>query len=519
MKKILLKIILLNSITSQIINKKNPLTIPNSKNLQGEEQDCLPSNIHITLGDYFADRSSPIMYRIGFMQKSQTCQNEIILKINFEDEKSKTFRPKNKRDYTYKGTAYDQKIDYSRTFKFFDLSELENNSEFSYSIFSNDKLVKGPFYFKTKILDQDENNFNIKSFGDHDLENGTEIVDYLEEIDFDLLILLGDYSYDLENDNGNHGDAYFNYLEKIFTKAPVILVPGNHESLDNSRFLTTRFIFPGTKNPDDNNCFFFRIKNNLFIGYNSDYYMSNISSQIQILKTLEEYFEKTQKKVKNKILINHRPLLCSSYQKKISSLECQLSIYYNKELNDLLLENELDLIISGHIHNYERLKRMDNYTPNKGFTQIIVGTGGNSKRFENFEKFDIDFLESQVQKKIGFLSLDFSQRVRGRFFEAVSGDIYDDFVVNQVHVDGGGFYLFFKITAFFVFVTFVGFLGVFFYGRFREDREVSGFIESERLEDFLADGHVVEDLDSEGGVGGEDEKKGLKEEVVVEEKA
>ncbi len=31
------------------------------------DDDCLPSNVHITLGDYFANRQSNIIYRVGFM--------------------------------------------------------------------------------------------------------------------------------------------------------------------------------------------------------------------------------------------------------------------------------------------------------------------------------------------------------------------------------------------------------------------------------------------------------------------
>jgi len=36
-------------------------------------------------------------------------------------------------------------------------------------------------------------------FGDHDLKGGMKTINSLENEEFDLLILLGDYSYDMEN--------------------------------------------------------------------------------------------------------------------------------------------------------------------------------------------------------------------------------------------------------------------------------------------------------------------------------
>ena len=58
----------------------------------------------------------------------------------------------------------------------------------------------------------------VKAFGDHDLKGGFMTIDKLKKEKFDLLILLGDYSYDMENDNGNHGDDYFQRMGEIMTR-------------------------------------------------------------------------------------------------------------------------------------------------------------------------------------------------------------------------------------------------------------------------------------------------------------
>ena len=56
---------------------------------------------------------------------------------------------------------------------------------------------------------------------------------------------------------------------------PTILVPGNHEYLDNTKFLRTRFWFPGTVSALDNNIYAFTILNSFFLAYNTEYMMMN----------------------------------------------------------------------------------------------------------------------------------------------------------------------------------------------------------------------------------------------------
>lgn len=64
-------------------------------------------------------------------------------------------------------------------------------------------------------------------------------------------------------------------MEDIFTIVPTILVPGNHEYLDNTKFFTSRFWFPGTQKVLDNNIFAFAILNTFFIAFNTDYMIMN----------------------------------------------------------------------------------------------------------------------------------------------------------------------------------------------------------------------------------------------------
>lgn len=73
------------------------------------------------------------------------------------------------------------------------------------------------------------------------MEVGSGLVDYLKHKEYDLLILLGDYAYDMNDNNGKEGDDYFDQMEDILTKQPSIMVPGNHDFVDNFQFLNVRW--------------------------------------------------------------------------------------------------------------------------------------------------------------------------------------------------------------------------------------------------------------------------------------
>lgn len=86
----------------------------------------------------------------------------------------------------------------------------------------------------------------------------------------------------------------------------MILIPGNHEWLDEFKFLNTRFQYPGTVRQEENNLFRFSIGKTFFISNNFDYFQSNEAQQME---TLRKFLEEG-KGFEYKVLLNHRGLLC-----------------------------------------------------------------------------------------------------------------------------------------------------------------------------------------------------------------
>jgi hypothetical protein len=50
--------------------------------------------------------------------------------------------------------------------------------------------------------------------------------------DFDFIASNGDFAYEIEDDSGRKGDAYFDFMSKATRLIPYILSPGNHENAD-----------------------------------------------------------------------------------------------------------------------------------------------------------------------------------------------------------------------------------------------------------------------------------------------
>lgn len=88
-----------------------------------------------------------------------------------------------------------------------------------------------------------------------------------------MLIILGDLGYDLHDDWGHKGDNYFRAVSVLSSKRPTLLIGGNHDTYDYSNLLNYRFRFPGCKTSEDNNFFYFTLLDNLFVFYNTEYFI------------------------------------------------------------------------------------------------------------------------------------------------------------------------------------------------------------------------------------------------------
>jgi hypothetical protein len=375
--------------------------------------DPVYSNFHITLGDFFSDSNSPVIYRVGFMVNNPPQQINASLKIDYKDpSKSHTLNDIYCRHYSYHGFepwSDNKKIcDYVRSFCFFDLVNLVDNEAFSYSLIVDGKVNNGPFAFRSKVMSRETP--KIVVFGDHDSSpNGMPLIDNLKKYDFDLLVFVGDLAYEIWENNGLNGDQYFKDMEPVIAAVPYIVIPGNHENIDNSLMLTNRFRMPSTVQPMDNNMFAFKLRNMLFVGFNFDLVLNMfIDKTMFYVKALDGLFAKytADKLVRWVNFFTHRPMYCSQYN--VKGNQCAQTIYYLKPFEDLLHKYGVHFYLTGHIHDYERYLPMHGFkiVNSKGPATIILGTGGNKEFFGPNPPFDIKYRASLLESTPGFSLLE-----------------------------------------------------------------------------------------------------------------
>jgi hypothetical protein len=272
---------------------------------------------------------------------------------------------------------------------------VENPHEFTYSLYQtydeSHLLLKGPFNFYSNIHVWETNkpkekdskmltsysDLKIFTFGNHDA-SGDEVFKSLKSDSPDLFILLGNYSYDVNDEMGMRGDSYFLWMEPIFTRSPVILTPGNHENFQDTQFFNQRFMMPGTRKPADNNLYALESFHLQILSFNFDYIMvlPEVNDMVDMLfiQILNKFRQRDDKHFN--IFFSHRPFHCKKSFDDCVKLANDFN-FIEKHLNTI----KINLNLWGHIDHYERLRPIydGQVIGTTNMLSLIAGTGGNAQ--------------------------------------------------------------------------------------------------------------------------------------------
>jgi predicted MPP superfamily phosphohydrolase len=464
----------------------DPAKYPKTDVKEFKDEECEIDGLYITLGDKFVDSEKKDIYRLGFRISSLECLSK--LKVNIYEISPKTGKF---FDYEKERVYYDDDVDrenskrkfYVRNFRFmgvvqgvfYDLDkyyaftnlvkeDLPDLGYFAYSLQVGDVIVKGPFTFKSKIIDYVNNltpNLEIIGFGDHEAKGeGMKTINFLDnEGGADILFLLGDYAYEIFDDNGEKGRKYFKSMENIMACQPTIMLAGNHEWFDEFAFFYSRVSYPGDpylgdtylftdtkkdylfnhetirknmridlRERDSHHFFHFNIKDIFVAIINMDVILSQDLHLPALINRMRNLFEKYDD-ANHKIFSSHRSLYCS--QVNLYVKDCISNIFAMEPINDLLNYFNFNLILVAHLHHYERLVPLDHFRPkyhrlptshynsilslvsqNKfqdaqmvPSTVVVSGSAGCTHYFTPFHNTDIEYLAFQKQATSGFSSL------------------------------------------------------------------------------------------------------------------
>ncbi|BFI25732.1 acid phosphatase type 7 [Marchantia polymorpha subsp. ruderalis] len=230
--------------------------------------------------------------------------------------------------------------------------------------------------------------------------NSTSTFDHLVQNRPDLVLMVGDLTYaDLYVTNGTGSSSYSQtfpdtpihetyqprwdlwgrFMEPLTSSVPFMVIEGNHEKepqMDNRTFASyqARFAVP-FKESGSPNSFYYSFDAGgihfLMLGAYTDY--SQSSAQYA---WLERDLANVNRSVTPWLIATWHPPWYNSYTAHYREVECM-----RMSMEDLLYQNGVDLVLNGHIHAYERMNRVYNYTLDDcGPVHITIGDGGNHEK-------------------------------------------------------------------------------------------------------------------------------------------
>ena len=277
---------------------------------------------------------------------------------------------------------------YGRFYYFFRFQNLKSFNIYNYDCGdSNRYAVQFPKNTETKIL----------TFGDWSKHlNGLKTFEFLTKIipqtKYDALVTLGDYSYNMGSSSDpswDSGNIFFEWITPLTSKIPFMMNAGNHEYInrDFTQYMK-RFLMPNKSN-SQNLYYSFDINDVHFVSVTSEFGLINYKGS-EYYKTFKSWFENDLKNSNKrwKVVYLHRPLYCSWTSKpRCSNGAVKLRTFFE----DMFYKSKVDLILAGHLHNYERTYPVykgqvdtaslsndgNTYTNPIYPVHLICGTGGN----------------------------------------------------------------------------------------------------------------------------------------------
>nr|GMD70098.1 purple acid phosphatase 23 [Ipomoea batatas] len=238
--------------------------------------------------------------------------------------------------------------------------------------------------------------------------NSTTTIDHLIANDPSMVLMVGDLSYANQYlTTGGKGascyscqfpdapiretyqprwDGWGRFMEPLTSRVPMMVIEGNHEIEPQAEGVTfqsylTRFSVPSKESGSTSNFYYsFNAGGVHFIMLGA--YVDYNRTGAQYSWLLED-LKKLDRSITPWLVAAWHSPWYNSYSSHYQEFECM-----RLEMEEVLYQYGVDIVFSGHVHAYERMNRVYNYTLDPcGPVYIIVGDGG------NIEKVDVDFAD------------------------------------------------------------------------------------------------------------------------------
>lgn len=288
------------------------------------------------------------------------------------------------------------------------LTDLRPGSAYVYHC-GSDAGWSDVFYF-TSLNESLRFNPRFALFGDMGNENPQSLSRLQKETQigmYDVILHIGDFAYDMHEDNGRIGDEFMKQIESIAAYVPYMTCPGNHEWAYNFSHYRYRFSMPGHT---ENLWYSWNIGPAHIISFSTEVYfyleygLDLLFRQYEWLKKDLEEANRPEQRAERPWIITmaHRPMYCSNDDgDDCTRFESYVRRGRNDTkpiapgLEDLFYKNGVDLELWAHEHTYERLWPVYDYKVYNGSVEepyvnpkapvhIITGSAGCREKHDGF---------------------------------------------------------------------------------------------------------------------------------------
>ena len=337
---------------------------------------------------------------------------------------------------------------YSKNAYFFK-KQLTTGVKYSWSFLADYPV--GPFVFSVRNLTE-QGTARFVVIADMDISgSSTHTQAALSSMDwseYDGLIHVGDFAYDIQDDNGKKGDDYFNSLRNTIATVPYMVIAGNHENYDNGKLFNFRWMMADYNETIENNFYAVRRGPVWFMFVNYDYLLNFHPDSVgEVIGYLETRFQKAEKdsRIKWRAVVSHRPIYCGDYD----TSDCQMNLLYLRPFDELYRKYKVDVLLESHEHFYERLFLRDNsiakrptaHLSSSNGTQefrdvedplhVISGCAGNSEIFPDSVTTNSMSENKVVGKECYIDLLVTSDMMRISLLSSVDRSLMDDIILHK----------------------------------------------------------------------------------------
>ncbi|XP_076833780.1 acid phosphatase type 7 isoform X2 [Brachyhypopomus gauderio] len=221
-------------------------------------------------------------------------------------------------------------------------------------------------------------------FGDMGNENPQSLARLQKETQmgmYDVILHIGDFAYDMHEDDGRIGDEFMKQIESIAAYVPYMTCPGNHEWAYNFSHYRRRFSMPGQT---EGLWYSWDIGSAHIVSFSTEVYfyleygLDLLFRQYEWLKRDLEEANRPENRAARPWIITmaHRPMYCSNDDHDdCTKFESYVRLGRNDTdppapgLEDLFYRHGVDLELWAHEHTYERLWPVYDYKVFNGSTE------------------------------------------------------------------------------------------------------------------------------------------------------